>query len=220
VACGQGRQKASDGAAPRAAPGPDLQWRDAEVRFVTRTLRPGRHTTLSGPQADRSHWSASSPDTTHTHYAGHATYDWKDPLGSAVLLAGGELTLGDLLDEAIPLRRSELTALAACETTMTDPDDPADEYLGLASGFVFAGCPVVLSTLWRVKDDAALLLSARFYQELRAHRRPSTALTAAQRWLRSAGHRRSPPNSAGSATAACPIASASTRRPNGTARRP
>ena len=64
---------------------------------------------------------------------------------------------------------------------MTDPDDPSDEYLGLASGFVFAGCPVVLSTLWTVTDDAALMLSARFYQELRAHHRPSTALAPVSR---------------------------------------
>ena len=70
---------------------------------------------------------------------------------------------------------------------MTDPRDLADEYLGLASGFLFAGASSVLSTLWAVQEAPAMLLSARYYSERQRGARPSAALRAAQRWLRGAG---------------------------------
>jgi CHAT domain-containing protein len=35
---------------------------------------------------------------------------------------------------------------------MTDPEDGADEQLGLASGFVFAGAPGVLCSLWVIEE--------------------------------------------------------------------
>jgi len=157
----------------------------AEARKAAEALRPDQHTPLAYGNADRSHWSGASPDATHTHYAGHARYLQDDPLSSYLELSDAKLTLGHLFDGTIPLPRARFTALSACETTMTDPGDPADEYLAVSAGFVFGGSPVVLSTLWTVENTAALLLSARFYQEL-AGRRPSSALARAQSWLREA----------------------------------
>jgi CHAT domain-containing protein len=160
-----------------------------EAGLVARELHPAKHTPLTGAQADRDHWSALSPDATHTHYSGHGTYVWDDPLSSHIGLADGQLTLGDLFDGTIPLNRSQFTALSACETTMTDPRDLADEYLGISSGFIFGGSPTVFSTLWVVSAEAAMLLSHRFYHELARRHQPSQALAISQRWLRCAEHR-------------------------------
>jgi CHAT domain-containing protein len=155
------------------------------IRMAHRTLHPDNYIPLSGPNADQEHWSGSSPEATQTHYSGHAEYlpDEGDPLSSCLQLTDGNLTLGDLFDGAVPLPRSRITALCACETTMTDPGDPADEFLGISAGFIFGGSPVVLSTVWSVDATATLLLSARFYRELPG-RRPGEALRRAQRWLR------------------------------------
>jgi hypothetical protein len=93
------------------------------------------------------------------HFAGHGCYDWQDPLRSHLIFARDEqLELGTLFDEALSLSQTSLVVLSACETNITDPDDLADEYLSLASGFLFAGAPAILSTLWVVNDLASALL--------------------------------------------------------------
>jgi CHAT domain-containing protein len=126
------------------------------------------------------------------HFAGHGCYGWADPLASHLLFARDEqLNLADLFAEAIQLPETSLVVLSACETTITDPNDLADEYLGLASGFLFAGTPWVLSTLWAVNDISTALLMARFYQHhFKDGLYPSRALQAAQHWLREKVNRR------------------------------
>ena len=60
-----------------------------------------------------------------------------------------------------------------------------DEYVGLPAGFLQAGAPCVVSTLWAVDDMSTALLMERFYQQhLDEGLSPSRALRAAQRWLR------------------------------------
>lgn len=126
------------------------------------------------------------------HFAGHGRYDWADPLASHLLFARSEqLDLADLFAEAIQLPETSLAVLSACETTITNPEDLADEYLGLASGFLFAGTPWVVSTLWAVDDMSTALLMARFYQNhFKDGLYPSRALQTAQRWLRETVSRR------------------------------
>jgi len=81
--------------------------------------------------------------------------------------------------------------LSACETGLVDPGDLADEYVGLPAGFVQAGAPSVVSSLWAVDDISTALLMSRFYQyylgdvtRRAAPMRPSLALSKAQAWLR------------------------------------
>jgi CHAT domain-containing protein len=120
------------------------------------------------------------------HFAGHGRYEWLNPMESYLLFAGPErLPLGDLLAEALVLSETSLAVLSACETDITDPDDLADEYLGLSSGFLFAGTPAVISTLWAVDDVSTALLMGKFYEKhLTEGQRPGQALRAAQLWLR------------------------------------
>lgn len=121
-----------------------------------------------------------------THFSGHGNYDWNDPLASNLLFANDErLSLEYLFAEAIPLPETSLVVLSACETNVTDPQDLADEYLGFASSFLFAGTPSVVSTLWAVDDLSTALLMMYFYQKyIKDGLHPSRALQAAQIWLR------------------------------------
>jgi CHAT domain-containing protein len=144
---------------------------------------PDHATILRGERASVEAWSTAAGTADLCHYQGHAAYDWDQPLDSALNLTGGALTLGDLFDDAVELPHVHAVTLSGCETTMTALD-PADEWLGLAAGFMFAGAPAVLSTHWAVHELAASMLVERYYRELRAGRRPSAALAIAQRWLR------------------------------------
>jgi CHAT domain-containing protein len=77
--------------------------------------------------------------------------------------------------------------LSACETGLSDIRQSPDEFLGLPAGFLQAGAPAVVSTLWRVDDLSTMALMERFYQgHLRDGLPPAAALRAAQRWLRDA----------------------------------
>ncbi|WP_449419221.1 CHAT domain-containing protein [Phormidium nigroviride] len=82
----------------------------------------------------------------------------------------------------LPLCR--LVSLSACETGLVSRVD-TDEYIGLASGFLYAGAGNVVSSLWSVSDFSTAFLMIRFYQNLRDEELSvCQALQAAQNWLR------------------------------------
>ncbi|HEX8213296.1 MAG TPA: CHAT domain-containing protein [Longimicrobium sp.] len=125
------------------------------------------------------------------HFACHGTFDRGAPLNSALLLADHErLTLADIF--WLNLSTCRLVVLSACETGLTDSARDTEEFIGLPSGFLFAGSSAVVSSLWVVDDLSAALLSIRFYSLLKSFSTPAApfavaeALGQAQRWLRDA----------------------------------
>jgi CHAT domain-containing protein len=128
--------------------------------------------------------------TSHVlHYSGHAAFDLEDPLRSALVLGGkGEgrrdewLTLRHVFTQ-MHIRQNVLTVLNGCESGMVRPER-VDEYVGLASGFLFAGAACVLSTLWSVEDVSSALLAHRFHELWLGGKGVGAALAAAQHWLR------------------------------------
>lgn len=121
--------------------------------------------------------------TDFLHFTGHAYHNINSPTDSALLLANGEqLTLLDIFNNKLDFRRYYLICLSACETGKTGKQGLIDEFVGLAAGFLAAGAPCVVSTLWRVDEISAALVMIRFYQLLWEYP-PSTALKKAQLWL-------------------------------------
>jgi CHAT domain-containing protein len=57
---------------------------------------------------------------------------------------------------------------------------PGDELIGLARGFLSAGAPTLLVSLWTVDDDTTAMLMARFYARLQAGENSAGALRSAQ----------------------------------------
>jgi tetratricopeptide (TPR) repeat protein len=123
-----------------------------------------------------------------THFACHGRFNAEAPLDSSLMLAGSELTLGEVFELQLPASR--LTVLSACETGLTDITDLADEYVGLPSGFLFAGSQAVVSSLWPVSDVSTSILMMEFYDRLAAagpgEQSVTRALTGAQQWMRAA----------------------------------
>ncbi|MDT9184814.1 CHAT domain-containing protein [Limnospira sp. PMC 289.06] len=144
------------------------------------------------------------------HFSCHGGFDSEKPLNSAVILAGYAplesapteekrqtltlrdgrrfdtaqqgLTLGEIYRN-LEIPACRLVMLSACETGLMG-SLLTDEYIGLASGFLYAGTPAVVSSLWCVDDFATACLAIRFYYEFRQDERVVMALHKAQNWLR------------------------------------
>jgi CHAT domain-containing protein/glutaminase len=131
------------------------------------------------------------------HFSCHGEFNHESPLESALLLANPEgklgkeeakLTLGEVF-EKLYLNQCRLVTFSACESGMTDPNSISDEYIGLPSGFLYAGSPSIVSTLWSVDPIATTLLMVKFYHNLKRLPQIKTgdvaiSLNKAQKWLR------------------------------------
>jgi len=126
----------------------------------------------------------------------HGQYQQEAPRQSRLILAGRNrvpepertITLEECLDGAINLKGVRLLILSACETSIIDIRQTADEVLGMAAGFLQAGAAGVIASLWVVDDRATFLLMSRFMQLYLdpEHKQwsPARCLAEAQKWLR------------------------------------
>lgn len=122
----------------------------------------------------------------YVHFACHGYYDWSNPTASHVRLADGQLTLEELQQGSVDMSDARLVVLSACETGLVDViGGRAEEYVGLPAGFMLAGVPCVVSSLWAVPDlSTAMLMEQLYYQHLVKAMTIGAALQAAQQWLR------------------------------------
>ncbi|MUG91941.1 CHAT domain-containing protein [Scytonema sp. UIC 10036] len=96
------------------------------------------------------------------------------------------LTLGNLFEQDFVLNQCRLVVLSACETGLVEFVNLSDEYIGLPSGFLYAGSVNVVSSLWIVDDLSTALLIIKLYQNLKDGLTVVCALNKAQIWLRNA----------------------------------
>lgn len=125
----------------------------------------------------------------YLHFSCHGAYNWNDPPESGLALADGRLTLAELQSGAVDMSAARLVTLSACETGLTDVlKGSAEEYVGLPAGFMLAGVPCVVSSLWAVPDLSTALLMERFYgNHLEGGMNFAAALHEAQSWVREVG---------------------------------
>lgn len=120
-------------------------------------------------------------ETSVWHFACHGVARTDEPLDSALQLADGSLSLRRILASEPGDRR--LAVLSACDTNVPDVD-LLDEVVSLPGALLRAGTAGVVSSLWQVRDDAALYVMLRFHALFRCGVPPAEALADAQRWLR------------------------------------
>jgi CHAT domain-containing protein/tetratricopeptide (TPR) repeat protein len=124
------------------------------------------------------------------HFATHALLNSRHPELSGIVLSlvddTGRPVNGFLqLHEIYGLRLgADIAVLSACQTAL-GRDVAGEGLVGLVRGFMYAGVPRVVASLWRVSDKATAELMTRFYAALLRGREPaSKALRSAQRALR------------------------------------
>lgn len=129
------------------------------------------------------------PDLRHyriVHFATHGLLNNSHPDLSVVVLSlvnslgqpqDGFLRLNEIYNLDLP---AELVVLSACQTAL-GKESRAEGLIGLTRGFMYAGTPRVMASLWRIDDRAAAELMRYFYEGMfREHLPPAAALRDAQ----------------------------------------
>jgi CHAT domain-containing protein/Tfp pilus assembly protein PilF len=120
------------------------------------------------------------------HFATHGILNSLNPELSGIVLSlfdskgkpqNGFLRLHDIFNLNLPV---ELVVLSACETGLGKVIK-GEGLVGLTRGFMYAGTPRVVVSLWSVDDEATSELMERFYQGiLKKGLKPAAALRTAQ----------------------------------------
>jgi len=120
------------------------------------------------------------------HFATHGLINNQHPDLSGVVLSlvdeqgrpqNGFLRLYDIYNLKL---NADLVVLSACQTAL-GKEIKGEGLVGLTRGFMYAGAPRVVATLWRIDDRATADMMRRFYESmLKDGQRPSAALRAAQ----------------------------------------
>jgi CHAT domain-containing protein len=105
------------------------------------------------------------------HFATHGVFDDKHPELSGIALSllnvngqpqDGILWLHDIYNLKLP---TEMVVLSACQTGLGNVVR-GEGMIGLTRGFMYAGAPRVLASLWRVDDLATAVLMEKLYQHM------------------------------------------------------
>jgi tetratricopeptide (TPR) repeat protein len=97
------------------------------------------------------------------HFSCHGLFDHLQPISSGLVLSNDKiLSVNDIFGLRL---NANLVTLSACETGISD-QKPGDELIGLTRGFIYAGTPSVVVSLWSVEAKSTLQLMNRFYTYL------------------------------------------------------
>ena len=132
---------------------------------------------------------ATNPDLSQyriVHFATHGILNPESPELSGIVLSlvddkgndvNGFLRLNDIFNLNLP---AEIVVLSACETGQ-GKDIKGEGLIGLTRGFMYAGSPRVLVSLWKVDDQATAEMMTRFYRLMLKKKLPAAeALRTAQ----------------------------------------
>ena len=129
------------------------------------------------------------------HFATHGVLDAAQPSLSGLVLSqvgpdgeprSGFLSLHDIYNLDL---QAELVVLSGCRTALGE-EMQGEGLVGLTRGFMYAGAPRVIASLWPVEDRATARLMESFYQALWRDGLPAAAalrqaqlqLSAERRW--------------------------------------
>lgn len=132
--------------------------------------------------------SAELGEYRFVHFATHGLLDMQNPELSGILLSlvdregrpqeNGILRLGDVYNLRMPV---DMVSLSACETAL-GKYIRGEGLVGLTRGFMYAGAPRVMASLWKVEEEATADLMKSFYEGVLGEQqmRPAAALRQAQ----------------------------------------
>ena len=138
---------------------------------------------------DASRDTAMNPDLADyriVHFATHSLLNNEHPDLSGVVLSlvdrngqpqNGFLRLYDIYNLRLG---ADLVVLSACRTALGE-EIKGEGLIGLTRGFLYAGAPRVVATLWEIDDRTTAEAMKRFYEGMLGRgERPAEALRAAQ----------------------------------------
>jgi CHAT domain-containing protein len=193
----------------------DLQYTDIEVEVIKEFFDNDHTEILNKENANKEKIDSSTLQIANCiHFSCHGSFNFDEPWKSALILSkarvaeeqnlahirhtnlrgGGSFDLQKCLTSEeifnLNLTQCRLVTLSACETGLTDIKSVSDEYIGLPSGFLYAGASNVVATLWTVNDLSTTFLMIKFYENLNQQLKKTSelnvanALQNAQLWLK------------------------------------
>ncbi|HEY6251019.1 MAG TPA: CHAT domain-containing protein, partial [Candidatus Angelobacter sp.] len=129
----------------------------------------------------------------YIHFATHGILDSKNPEFSGLILSmlnqNGEPLEGYLrLKDIYNLKLSaDLVVLSSCNSAL-GKDLEAEGIIGLPRAFLYAGSQRVISTLWKVNDEATTEFMKHYYSQLHGGQNPASALSRAQSEMANSAH--------------------------------
>jgi CHAT domain-containing protein/tetratricopeptide (TPR) repeat protein len=147
---------------------------DDEIRVLSRLFPDA--VTLRGADATRANLFEAAPSARFLHLASHGYFRRDNPMFSFLKLTDSNLHFYNLLDLKL---KAEMVTLSACHTGVNKVF-PGDELHGLVRGFLYAGAPSVVASLWAVNDQSTAEFMRVMYSQLREGESKRVALRRAQ----------------------------------------
>jgi CHAT domain-containing protein/TPR repeat protein len=165
-------------------PDGSLVYTNEETKSVLSHFANNTFLHLQGKQATTQRIRQAINEFDIIHFSTHGYANYHQPMSSGLLLANGEfLTLEEISQTRF--ERARLAVLSACETSVSSDIQLLDEVISLPAGFIIAGLPGVIGSLWSVNDLSTAILMAWFYQFWQVDKMvPQEALRRAQLLLR------------------------------------
>lgn len=177
----------SEGAKPKPLRIPRLPFTRLEAEGVLASAPPDQSLKATDFRANRE--TATSPELAqyrYVHFATHGILNSEHPELSGIVLSlvnenrepvDGFLRLHEIYNLNMP---ADLVVLSACQTGL-GKEIRGEGLIGLTRGFMYAGSPRVVASLWKVDDAATAELMKRFYRGmLKDKLPPAAALRAAK----------------------------------------
>lgn len=161
-----------------------LRWAEQETAAVAKLFRIADVRTASS--ATETAVKAGIGDADVVHFACHAVLNEHAPQLSYLALTPDDENDGRLeMHEVFGLdwEGVSLVTLAACSTAR-GALGPGDDIMGLTRGFMYAGAPSVLCTLWDVDDESTRVFMEHFYRAYTSGKTKPESLQYAQSELR------------------------------------
>lgn len=158
-----------------------------EADAIASSARPGSWMKAVGFRANRATaTSRTLGQFSVVHFATHGILNDRHPELSGIVLSmideqgnpeDGYLSLGDIYNLELPVN---LVVLSACRTGI-GKQVRGEGLIGLTRGFMYAGAPRVIASLWKVDDRATSELMRRFYRLMLGQKlSPAAALRSAK----------------------------------------
>lgn len=192
-------QAALDSSVPSGSPIARLPFTRREALAILASSTDGRATAALDFRASRA--TAMGPELSqfrHIHFATHGLLNSTHPQLSGIVLSlvdesgrrqDGYLRLHEIFNLDLP---AELVVLSACQTGL-GKELKGEGLIGLTRGFMYAGSPRIIASLWKVDDAATVDLMAAFYRGmLKEGLAPAAAMRRAQVEMLAQKQRQSP----------------------------
>ena len=163
-------------------PGADagaLTFADAEARRVARVYHSATRLVDEAAQLDE--LARRAPEADVIHFAGHAMGDDRgiEPASIVLRQGGHERRVGVAEIAKLRLRSTSVVVLAGCSTARGERRS-AEGVISVAHGFLSAGAPSVIATLWPIDDEASSIFFPRLHEKLAEGLSPAEALRQVQ----------------------------------------